>query len=156
MDGPYIEGEVNSRGDYVPTSDEVTTYQAARIPWANQVKYGYYTLAFLSSILVAFTIVRALWYFRTRYGHGSRWRLYTLTAAFLRVLTYPRFRPHSLIDWVWTFGPLGHNLLLIAGLLYASCFTWINQYYYFPPFYGSAPLYLRSEWIAMATLPFLL
>jgi hypothetical protein len=156
MDGPYTEGEVNSRGDYVPTSDEVTAYQAARIPWASQVKYGYYTLAFLSSILVAFTIVRALWYLRTRYGYGSRSRLYTLAAASFRVLTYPRFRPHNLLDWVWTFGPLGPNLLLIASLLFASCFTWINQYYYFAPFYGSAPLYLRSEWIAMATLPFLL
>jgi hypothetical protein len=30
---------------------------------------------------------------------------------------------------LWTFGPLGPNLLLVAGLLIASYLTWINKYY---------------------------
>ncbi|WWC66087.1 uncharacterized protein I303_108709 [Kwoniella dejecticola CBS 10117] len=59
----------------------------------------------------------------------------------------------QVLSWVWTFGALGPNLVLFAGLLFATGFTFINEYYYYPPFYGSAPLYLRSEWIAMATLP---
>jgi len=55
-----------------------------------------------------------------------------------------------------TAGPLGPNVILIAGLALASGLPWINQYYYLPRFYGSASLYLKSEWIAMATLPFVL
>jgi len=47
-------------------------------------------------------------------------------------------------------------VILIAGLALASGLHWINQYYYWPGFYGSASLYLKSEWIAMATLPFVL
>ena len=150
-------GYINSKGLYVPTDDEVTAYQAARIAWADEVVYGHYTLWFLSGLLVVFLILNLLWKARVRYDLLARSTLYSKVAAVSRALSYPSLPPtgrFSLLYLLWTFGPLGPNILLGLGLVFASGFTWINQYYYFAPYYGSAPLYLRSEWIAMATLPF--
>ncbi|WRT69878.1 uncharacterized protein IL334_006869 [Kwoniella shivajii] len=149
----FTPGRMDSKGRYVPTSSEMTAYQAARIPWADQVKYGYYTLEFLSGLLAFYTILNAFWRYRVRYGISST--LYIRLSAISRLFTYPQIpRYQDYLSWLWIFGPLGPNLILFAGLVFASCFTFINEYYYYPPFYGSAPLYLRSEWIAMATLPF--
>lgn len=148
----FTPGKVDSKGEYVPTSAERTAYQALRVPWANEVVYGYYTLAFVLGLLAIFTFSHGLWKLRVRYG--IRFPLYSRVVAVLRLGTYPRLPHHQLASMLWTFGPLGPNLLLVAGLLFASCLTWINKYYYYAQFYGSAPLYLRSEWIAMATLPF--
>ncbi|OCF42658.1 hypothetical protein I317_03517 [Kwoniella heveanensis CBS 569] len=152
MAGGNVPGHVNADGVYVPTSEERTAYQALHIPWAEQVKYGYYALYFLCGLLFTFLITNVIWKVRTRYN--VKIPLYSRAVALLRLLTYPQLPVNKWLSLLWTFGPLGPNLLLLAGLLFVSAFTWINQYYYYPPYYGSAPLYLRSEWLAMATLPF--
>jgi len=148
----FEPGTYDARGNYIPTSAQRTAFQAARIPWAEQVVYGYYTLAFLLGILVLAVGVNVLWILRVR--HRVKIPGYASLAAVFRLATYPRLQPNRLIDMMWTLGPIGPNVLLATGLLFVSCLTWINEYYYYPPYYGSAPLYLRSEWIAMATLPF--
>ncbi|WWD04408.1 hypothetical protein V865_002477 [Kwoniella europaea PYCC6329] len=155
MDAGVIPGQVDSEGRYVPTAAERTAYQAARIPWADQVVYGYYTLGFLCGLLVVHTILNGLWKLRVRYSYGTKSKVYVNIISLLRMLTYPQLPHRQWLTWIWTFGPLGPNILLFAGLIFATGFTFINEYYYYPPFYGSAPLYLRSEWIAMATLPFI-
>nr|XP_019043738.1 hypothetical protein I302_08319 [Kwoniella bestiolae CBS 10118]OCF22668.1 hypothetical protein I302_08319 [Kwoniella bestiolae CBS 10118] len=154
MDAGVTPGQIDSQGRYVPTSAERTAYQAARIPWADQVVYGYYTLAFLCGILALYAILYGLWKLRIRYRYGIRSKAYIKLSAISRLLTYPQLPHRGWVSYIWTFGPLGPNILLGAGLIFATGFTFINEYYYYPPFYGSAPLYLRSEWIAMATLPF--
>jgi hypothetical protein len=58
------------------------------------------------------------------------------------------------LDYFWTTAPLGPNIVIIAGALIATALTFGNKWYYWLPYYGSSPLCLRSEWIAMATLPF--
>ncbi|WVQ95851.1 hypothetical protein IAU59_002950 [Kwoniella sp. CBS 9459] len=150
--GGDIPGQINKDGVYVPTSDEITAFQAARVPWAQEVKYGHYGLYFLCATLFFFLIVNLLWKLRCRYG--SKIPLYTKMAALARAFTYPQLPPNRWSALLWTFGPLGPNLILGAGVVFTTCFTFINKYYYYPPYYGSAPLYLRSEWLAMATLPF--
>ncbi|WVF68300.1 hypothetical protein IAT40_003065 [Kwoniella sp. CBS 6097] len=152
MAGGNIPGHVNSDGVYVPTSEERTAYQVLHIPWADQVKYGYYALYFLCGTLFLFMATNVLWKLRIRYDFKIP--QYTRIAASCRLFTYPQPPYNRPLSLLWTFGPLGPNLLLVGGLLFVSCFTWINEYYYYPPYYGSAPLYLRSEWLAMATLPF--
>ncbi|OCF78055.1 hypothetical protein I204_02061 [Kwoniella mangroviensis CBS 8886] len=154
MGAGVIPGQVDSKGRYVPTAAERTAYQAARIPWADQVVYGYYTLGFLCGLLGVYTILNGLWKLRVRYSIGTKSKIYVNVTSLLRMLTYPQLPHLQWLTWIWTFGPLGPNILLFAGLIFATGFTFINEYYYYPPFYGSAPLYLRSEWIAMATLPF--
>lgn len=149
----YQPGYTDSKGVYVPTDDEVTAYQAARIPWADHVKYGYWALYLLAGLLVLFTIISLLWRYRLRSKSGSK--VYNKAAAASRAMTYPQLKPSRALSLMWTFGPLGPNILIFIGLLFSSCVTWIAKYYYYAPFYGSAPLFLRSEWIAMATLPFL-
>ncbi|KAK0463998.1 ferric reductase NAD binding domain-containing protein [Desarmillaria tabescens] len=56
----------------------------------------------------------------------------------------------------YTAGNQGQTLLLAAGFLFTTLYCFADTYYYRPPFYGSSPLGLRSEWLAMAMLPFLI
>lgn len=150
----YPTGGYDPRGQYIPTSAERTAYQAERVPWADQVVYGYYTLAFPLGVLVLAALAKVVFDVRVKRVAtkvGKVGKVYGRVAAALRLATYPRT---SKYPSVWTWGPLGPNLILLAGLLLASGLTWINSYYYYAPYYGSAPLYLRSEWVAMATLPF--
>ncbi|RXK35856.1 hypothetical protein M231_06862 [Tremella mesenterica] len=158
----FTPGYINSKGDYVPLDDELTAYQAARIPWADEVRYGHYALFFLGAILVISTLLHLYSLIRARFLPDSTSKLLTgrlgnvktRILAVARILTYPQLPYSNRLVLIWTFGPLGPNLLLAGGLVLVSLLTWINKYYYYAPFYGSAPLYLRSEWIAMATLPF--
>lgn len=78
--------------------------------------------------------------------------------ALARLLAYPRLpemRPFTWMNHIVTIGPLGPNILLFLFLIFVTLYCFVNHYYYRPPFYGSAPLALRSEWLAMASLPFL-
>lgn len=47
-------------GHYVPTSDEMMDYQSTREPWADSVKYGWYTLYFCGVSLGVFFLLRGL------------------------------------------------------------------------------------------------
>jgi hypothetical protein len=149
----FTPGYIDSLGDYVPTSDEQAAYQATRDPWASNVRFGYYTLAYICGILGIFIVLNGLWKLRVRYNYlpGGK----KLTALF-RLASYPELPYRPINEWIWSFGPLGPNLILIGGLFLASCMVWISDLpYYRPPWYGSSLLLLRSEWIAMATLPFI-
>lgn len=96
--------------------------------------------------------------------------------AISRALTYPRL-PYPIarfINYLWAVGPLGPNILLFILLIFTSFYCWINEWHYRPPFCksslrltpgsnadfrsldGSPPVAMRSEWIAVALLPFLL
>ncbi|WOO83795.1 uncharacterized protein LOC62_05G007315 [Vanrija pseudolonga] len=143
-------GVYDDKGRYIPTSDELSAYQAARIPWAKQVKYGYFYLAFLGAVVVGGVLANVVFSLRVRRVKVPG---YNRLAAALRALSYPRLRP-SFLDYFWTGAPLGPNIVIVAGALIATGLTFGNQYYYWAPYYGSSPLCLRSEWIAMATLPF--
>ncbi|KAG9052245.1 hypothetical protein FS842_010248 [Serendipita sp. 407] len=150
-------GGTHINGHYVPTMDEMMEYQATREPWDSSVKYGRYTVYFCAVSLAVFFLVHwikvlILW---TRLNGGAPVFPSKLTAL-LRLLTYPRL-PYpiaKIVNYVWTIGPLGPNILLFIALLYTSLYCWVNEYYYRPPFYGSPPLALRSEWIATALVPF--
>lgn len=81
-----------------------------------------------------------------------------LIKAIARLLAYPQLperRPYTWMNYIITIGPMGPNVLLFLFLIFVTLFCFVNKYYYRPPFYGSAPIALRSEWLAMATLPFL-
>lgn len=153
----FAPGYTAANGVYVPTSKQKTAYQAARIPWAAQVKYGYYTLAVLAGLLGVFTVLNLLWVWRLRSRRSILLRVpgYRWAAATARGLSYPRLEPHRVLDAVWSVGAMGPNWILLGGLLFSTAITFINRYYYYLPFYGSSPLYLRSEWVAMACMPFL-
>jgi len=78
--------------------------------------------------------------------------------AFARAFTYPRLPQRWPFTWAnqfITIGPLGANILLLAGLIFVTVLCFNNNNNYRPPFYGSPPLGLRSEWLAMASLPFI-
>lgn len=59
-------------GKYIPTDAEATEYQATREPWAYNVIYGYYGVAFLCVALAAFTVVNFVW----KVGIGARFLRY--------------------------------------------------------------------------------
>ncbi|KAK0228685.1 ferric reductase NAD binding domain-containing protein [Armillaria fumosa] len=150
-------------GHYVPTSAEEAAYQSTHEPWAKSVKYGYYGLYFFAvTIFIAilcnvhFKILQ-----RRSLAVGSTSQSLTLQDkfyAFFRLLTYPRI-PISVNRFIspwYTAGNQGQTLLLAAGFLFTTLYCFADTYYYRPPFYGSSPLGLRSEWLAMAMLPFLI
>lgn len=148
----YEPGHISVNGRYVPTSEEVTAYQNARDPWDKSVRFGYYTLAFLCPLLLLFIITNGVWLLRVRYRRPFARRL----SALCRLATYPRLPRNisSKVDLIWTTTPLGPSLITIAGLIVSTCICFVNKYQYFLPFYGSSPLYLRAEWIALAMMPF--
>lgn len=154
----FAPGFTDSRGHYRPTSKEVKAYQAARVVGKDHEKYGYYTLALLCGLLAIFTLLNIAWKLRLRYGStrpfAPKWVRWLLAVS--RWISYPRIRSVPFIHHIWTLGPLGPNVLILLGLVFTSCLEWINKYYFFPPWYGSAPLFLRAGWIALACLPFIL
>lgn len=181
----FTPGYTDSRGDYVPTDDQVQAYQAARATEYDSQLYGYWTLAALLGVLAIFTALNVFWRLKAwargrdrdrrraslqgadersnanvgvGRGRGRRAAAgsYSKTAAILRCFTYPRLRKAPLVRHIWTIGPLGPNLLILAGLLLVSLLQFVNKYWFYPSFYGDAPFYLRSSWIALACLPFLL
>ncbi|KAK0459862.1 uncharacterized protein EV420DRAFT_294365 [Desarmillaria tabescens] len=162
MSGDLVPGTYYN-GHYVPTSAEVTEYQSTREPWASSVKYGYYGLYFFAvTIFIAilfnvhFRILQ-----RRSLAAASASQALTLqdkSYALFRLLTYPRI-PISVNRFIspwYTAGNQGQTLLLAAGFLFTTLYCFADTYYYRPPFYGSSPLGLRSEWLAMAMLPFLI
>ncbi|KAL1406279.1 hypothetical protein Q8F55_007975 [Vanrija albida] len=143
-------GVHDARGHYIPTQEERTAYQAQRIPWANQVKYGYFYLAFLGAVVVLGAAAHFVFSLRVRRAKVPG---YKTVAAALRAVAYPRARP-SFVDRLYTLPSLGPGVVSVAGALLATGLTFGNKWFYWAPYYGSSPLCLRSEWIAMATLPF--
>ncbi|PVG01315.1 hypothetical protein CPB86DRAFT_97231 [Serendipita vermifera] len=155
MDGGYY---IN--GNYVPSYEEYQEYVSTREPWASNIKYGRFTLYFCGASLGLFFFVhvfkKALFWYRMRNPSPPSY-VYTKFAAMARLLTYPRL-PYYLarfVNHLWAVGPLGPNIMLFLLFVFTSFYCWINKYYYRPPFYGSPPVSLRSEWIAVALLPFL-
>ncbi|PBK78328.1 hypothetical protein ARMSODRAFT_947219 [Armillaria solidipes] len=150
-------------GHYVPTSAEKTAYQSTHEPWASSVKYGYYGLYFFAvTIFIAilfnvhFRILQ-----RRSLTAGSTSQSLTLQDKFyalFRLLAYPRIpiAVNRFISPWYTAGNQGQTLLLAAGFLFTTLYCFADTYNYRPPFYGSSPLGLRSEWLAMAMLPFLI
>ncbi|KAK0459861.1 ferric reductase NAD binding domain-containing protein [Desarmillaria tabescens] len=150
-------------GHYVPTSAEKTAYQSTHEPWASSVEYGHCELYFFAVtifIAILFNIhFRILQ--RRSLAVGSTSQSLTLQDKFyalFRLLAYPRI-PTSVNRFIspwYTAGNQGQTLLLAAGFLFTTLYCFADTYYYRPPFYGASPLGLRSEWPAMAMLPFLI
>lgn len=152
-------GSHEMNGHRVPTYLEVMAYQATREPWSENIKYGRYTLYFCAATIALFSLLyafnTALFWSRMRRGSAS-FPFKSKIFALARLSTYPRL-PYGVahaVNYVWAVGPLGPNILLFLGLLYASLYCWANPYLFRPPFYGSPPVGLRSEWICVALIPF--
>ncbi|PVF99996.1 hypothetical protein CPB86DRAFT_256586 [Serendipita vermifera] len=174
-----LEGPGYLNGHYVPSMDEMMEYQSTREPWDSNIKYGRYTLYFLSVSLGIFFLVHGIkiglfWYRYVRWSQANRADLpafyvfrmrsnspssplHSKLISFLRVLTYPRlpYPVARIVNPIWTVGPLGPNILLFIVLVFISMYCWVNEYFYRSPFYGSPPLAMRSEWLACALIPFL-
>ncbi|KIM21864.1 hypothetical protein M408DRAFT_18293 [Serendipita vermifera MAFF 305830] len=146
-------------GHYVPTGDEMMEYQSTREPWAESVKYGYYTIYFCGAMLGVFFLINglkaALFWSKMR-NNSPTPTFKSKIIATARLLSYPRlpYPTARIVNYLWAVGPLGPNILLFIGFLYFNLYCWVNPWYYRLPFYGSPPLGLRSEWIATALLPF--
>ncbi|KIY72479.1 hypothetical protein CYLTODRAFT_417875 [Cylindrobasidium torrendii FP15055 ss-10] len=149
-------------GHYVPTQAERTAYQAAHSDaWAKTVCYGYYGIYFFAAGIGFAAIYNVYWtHLQKRAIRNIGRRTYSspsMSLAFARAVGYrrlPTFIGRFVAPWV-TVGNRATTLLLLLGTLFTTLYMFALTYYYRPPFYGSAPLGLRSEWLAMATLPFL-
>lgn len=54
------DGDQYINGHYVPTYPEVLEYQSIREPWAENIKYGRFTLYFCGASLGLFSLVHGL------------------------------------------------------------------------------------------------
>ncbi|KAG7447938.1 uncharacterized protein BT62DRAFT_965662 [Guyanagaster necrorhizus] len=150
-------------GHYVPTDAQVTEYQSTHEPWAKSVKYGYYGLYFFAVTIFIAILFNVHFRILQRRSLTAAPMSQSLTLqdkfyALFRLLAYPRV-PTSVNRFIspwYTAGNQGQTLLLGAGFLFTTLYCFADTYYYRPPFYGSSPLGLRSEWLAMAMLPFLI
>ncbi|KIY46543.1 hypothetical protein FISHEDRAFT_60309 [Fistulina hepatica ATCC 64428] len=149
-------------GKYIPTSAQITAYQMNHEPWAKSVRFGYYGLYFLAVTVFIAILMNVHFQFTARCSlkraAGGKCAFQDKVYAVFRYLTYPRL-PTSVSRFItsWYKAPsLGPTLLLAAGFVFTTLYCFADTYYYRPPFYGSSPLGLRSEWLAMAMLPFLI
>ena len=77
-------------------------------------------------------------------------RMKSKAFALGRLLTYPRlhYPVAHIVNYVWAAGPLGPNILLFIGFIYASLHCWANKYYFRPPFCTSLSCvcFPRADW----------
>ncbi|GAA5828049.1 hypothetical protein JCM11251_005710 [Rhodosporidiobolus azoricus] len=137
-------------GHYSPTMSEMMACQAANGSWSESVKYGYW----IAYVLIAYFAVTAAW------THFSAWNNLNRSIGLLPVLYIPLKlkalirsldmpRPDSRL-------PVVGAQLVSLGLLLSCCVVCFAIFpYYRPPNFGSAPLGLRSEWIATALIVFI-
>ncbi|KAF9021522.1 hypothetical protein BDZ89DRAFT_957440 [Hymenopellis radicata] len=151
-------------GHYVPTHAEKMAYQH-NLPetWESSVRYGYYGM-YLMAAMIFIAILFNLhfrWTQRRRLSEPRASQTLTLADrayAIFRYIGYPRL-PTSVNRFIapfYTSSNRANFLLLLAGFIFTTLYCFAVTNYYRPPFYGSPPLGLRSEWLAMATLPFLI
>ncbi|KZV71420.1 hypothetical protein PENSPDRAFT_675358 [Peniophora sp. CONT] len=147
-------------GHYVPMSAEKTAYQASHIDaWAKSIKYGYYGLYFfaVAIFLAAFVNMYFVWERRRRSTRQPTSSLLRKVMAFGRWTAYLRL-PYAVDRWIaplYTTGSLAQTTLLAFAFIFCTGWCFGISYWYRPAFWGSSPLGLRSEWLAIAMLPFL-
>ncbi|KAI0314730.1 ferric reductase NAD binding domain-containing protein [Amylostereum chailletii] len=157
---------IQARELYTPTVEEYNEYANTHPDrWETTVKYGYYTLYFFAAgtfFAVAFNVCHKILHYRrfvsvavnvSPVKSGRKAQVYAL----LRWLAYSYIPPsvNKYIAPVYTTGSFAQTFTLFGGFLFCTMYCFAITYYYRPPLYGSSPLGLRSEWIAMAMLPFI-
>ncbi|KAF8915378.1 hypothetical protein CPB85DRAFT_1251539 [Mucidula mucida] len=151
-------------GNYVPTHAEKMEYQHS-LPetWESSVRYGYYGMYLMSAMIFIASLfnLHFRWTQHRRLSESRAPQALTLSNrayAISRYIGYPRL-PTSVNRFItpfYTSSNCASFLLLLAGFVFTTLYCFAVTNYYRPPFYGSPPLGLRSEWLAMATLPFLI
>ncbi|EJD54204.1 hypothetical protein AURDEDRAFT_148086 [Auricularia subglabra TFB-10046 SS5] len=149
-------------GHLVPTAEERTAYQAAHPDaWDTTVKYGYYGLYFIAAAMFLAMVMNAHY----RWTQRRRLASFSSKASALHAEAYAmaRWAVYARLPWwlerriapIYTSGSFAQTAFLGTAFVFCTGWCFGITYYYRPPFYGSSPLGLRSEWLAMAMLPFL-
>jgi hypothetical protein len=120
--------------------------------------YGYSTIYFFCAIIGVFTLIHIFARYTTPKTRTSG--LLRKPIALFRYVAYKGYR----IPALRYYSPgLGVLLLILAGIIYFSCLTFVPQPYYWPntkkpmkSFGNSPPLATRTGWMALAVMPFTL
>lgn len=129
----------------------------AEIPWASQVKYGYYTIYF-GCAFVGFAMFKHVYYkFRDSRSSQSNWltSLIDIVTSYSRFVGYKQI-PASLSYYTSLPISVSSSLFLMASTLFLGLYCFVPHYWYRGcRGFGSPPLATRGGVMATALTPFI-
>lgn len=142
-----------------PKYDALQKLSQKTVTYMDQFKYGHYLLYFITVIISLFIIKRLIYFFTDRNSlivnkssnYSKNW--YYRVAAFNRWVSYRRL-PSYICEICQLPSSLGNLIIILAGLIYMLCYTFIPHFYYRGcRGFGSPPLAVRAGIESIALIP---